>query len=41
VLTEPTLVETDEAAAAFPPILRWMMRMAGVTRIIRLRRTEG
>jgi len=41
LVTEPTLVGTDEAAAAFPPILRWAMRMTGVTRIIRLRRTEG
>jgi deazaflavin-dependent oxidoreductase (nitroreductase family) len=41
LVTEPTLVGMDEAAAAFPPILRWAMRMAGVTRIIRLRGTEG
>jgi deazaflavin-dependent oxidoreductase (nitroreductase family) len=37
LVTEPTVVRTDEAAAAFPPMLRWIMRMAGVTHVLRLR----
>jgi hypothetical protein len=37
VVTEPTVVGTDEAAAAFPPMQRWIMRMAGVTHALRLR----
>jgi deazaflavin-dependent oxidoreductase (nitroreductase family) len=41
VVTEPTLVGTDEAAAVFPPIVRWTMRTVGVTSILRLGRTEG
>jgi deazaflavin-dependent oxidoreductase (nitroreductase family) len=39
--TEPTLVGMDDAAAAFPLWQRWMMRMVGVTHVVRLRRTEG
>ncbi len=36
-LDHPTLVSIDEAASAFPPALRWMMRAAGAQRVLRLR----
>jgi deazaflavin-dependent oxidoreductase (nitroreductase family) len=41
VVSEPTVVGTDEAAVAFPPMQRWIMRLAGVTHVLRLRRTKG
>jgi len=41
VVTEPTMVGVDEAAAAFPRMQRWIMRTVGVTRVLRLRRVEG
>ena len=40
-VTEPTLVGTDEAAAAFPRWQRRMMRTVGATLVLRLRRSDG
>jgi deazaflavin-dependent oxidoreductase (nitroreductase family) len=37
VLTDPTIVRADEAAFAFPAVLRWMMRAVGADQVIRLR----
>jgi deazaflavin-dependent oxidoreductase (nitroreductase family) len=40
VLTDPTIVRAEEAAFAFPPALRWMMRAAGAHQVLRLRRVD-
>jgi deazaflavin-dependent oxidoreductase (nitroreductase family) len=40
VLADPTIVLADEAAFAFPPALRWMMRAAGAHDVLRLRRVD-
>jgi deazaflavin-dependent oxidoreductase (nitroreductase family) len=37
VLAHPMIVRADEAAFAFPPVLRWMMRAAGASQVVRLR----
>jgi deazaflavin-dependent oxidoreductase (nitroreductase family) len=36
-MTSPRVIGTDEAANAFHPIQRWILRTAGVKRFIRLR----
>lgn len=36
-LTEPTIIRADDAAFAFPAVLRWMMRAVGAGQVIRLR----
>jgi deazaflavin-dependent oxidoreductase (nitroreductase family) len=36
-LTDPTIVRADEAAFAFPAVLRWMMRAVGADQLIRFR----
>ena len=41
VMTAPVIVDSNEATAAFPSMLRWMMRAVGVTRVLKLRRAEG
>jgi deazaflavin-dependent oxidoreductase (nitroreductase family) len=40
VLADPTIVAADEAAFAFPLVLRWMMRAAGAHQVLRLRRVD-
>jgi deazaflavin-dependent oxidoreductase (nitroreductase family) len=40
VLADPTIVQADEAAFAFPPALRLMMRAAGAHQVLRLRRVD-
>jgi deazaflavin-dependent oxidoreductase (nitroreductase family) len=40
VLGDPTIVPADEAAFAFPAVLRWMMRAAGAHQVLRLRRVD-
>lgn len=40
VMTDPSIVGTDQAASAFPLAQRWMMRAAGVHSFIRLRRVN-
>jgi hypothetical protein len=37
ILTDPTIVRADEAAFAFPAVLRWMIRAVGADQVIRLR----
>jgi deazaflavin-dependent oxidoreductase (nitroreductase family) len=41
VMEEPTLVGSDQAAPAFPPAMRWMLRVAGVQLFMRLRPAGG
>jgi deazaflavin-dependent oxidoreductase (nitroreductase family) len=36
-LADPTIVGADQAASAFPPVLRWMIGVARVHQFIRLR----
>jgi deazaflavin-dependent oxidoreductase (nitroreductase family) len=40
VLTDPTIVSADEAAFAFPAVLRWMMQTIGAEQVIRLRAAD-
>ena len=40
VMADPTIVRAEEAAFAFPPALRWMMRAAGAHQVLRLRRAD-
>ncbi len=41
VMTDPTVVGGDKAASAFPLVQRWMMRVAGTQRFMRLRAVGG
>jgi deazaflavin-dependent oxidoreductase (nitroreductase family) len=38
VATDPAIIGYDEAAPAFAPVQRWILRRAGVSRFIRLSR---
>lgn len=40
-LADPTIVGSDQAASAFPPALRWIIRAAGVQHFLRLRPVGG
>jgi deazaflavin-dependent oxidoreductase (nitroreductase family) len=40
VLSDPTIVRAEQAAFAFPMVLRWMMRAAGAHQVLRLRRVD-
>jgi deazaflavin-dependent oxidoreductase (nitroreductase family) len=39
-LADPTIIRAEEAAFAFPLVLRWMMRAAGAHSVLRLRLIE-